>query len=61
MSNIQSMKINPTIGKMGIILDATASRATGGEITETKWDFGNTNSINYRGSPLVERQIFANE
>ncbi len=55
------MKINPTIGKMGIILDATASRATGGEITETKWDFGNTNSINYRGSPLVERQIFANE
>jgi hypothetical protein len=46
---------------MGIILDATASRATGGNITETIWDFGNNNTITYDGSPIVERQIYANE
>ncbi len=61
VSNISSLKINPTIGKMGVILDATASRATGGSVTETKWEFGNNNTISYRGAPIVERQIFANE
>lgn len=59
-SNLQTLKINPTIGKMWVILDATASRATGGNITETTWDFANNNTITYRWVPIVERQIFAN-
>ncbi len=61
VSNIDTIKINPTIGKMGVILDATASRATGGNIIETSWDFGNGNTITYEGRPIVERQIFATE
>lgn len=61
VSNISSLKVNPTIGKMGVILDATASRATGGSVTETRWEFGNNNTISYRGAPIIERQIFANE
>lgn len=60
VSNLESLKINPTIGKMGIIFDATASRATGWNIINTKWDFWNGNSISHDGSPIVERQIFAN-
>lgn len=60
-SNLDTLKVNPAIGKMGIILDATASRATGGNIIETTWDFGNNNTITYDGWPIVERQIYANE
>lgn len=34
---------------MGILLDATASRAIGnGTITETTWDFGNDNTMTYK-------------
>lgn len=47
---------------MGIVFDATASRAiSNGTITKTKWDFGNGNVMEFNGSPVVERQIFANE
>lgn len=61
VSNLQSLKINPSIGKMGIILDATASRATGGSIVETTWDFWNQNTISYKWSPIVERQLYINQ
>jgi len=60
-SNLSSLKINPNIWKMGIIFDATASRATGGNITETIWDFGNGNTMSYKWIPTVERQIYATE
>jgi PKD repeat protein/type IV secretory pathway VirB2 component (pilin) len=62
VTNLDTLKINPTLGKMGIILDATASRSIGnGSITRTLWDFGNGNSIEYKGKPVVERQIFSNQ
>jgi len=62
ITNLSSIKINPTLGKMGIILDATASRAIGKwAITDTIWDFGNGNTISYKWSPIVERQLFTNQ
>jgi len=40
VSNMSTLKVSPAIGKMGVILDASASRAIGnGTITETTWDF----------------------
>ena len=60
VSNIDSMKVNPTLGKIGVVFDATASKAlSNGTITKTKWDFGNGNTIEYAGAPIVERQIYA--
>ncbi len=45
VSNMDKIKISPTIGKMGVILDASASRAIGnGTIAETTWEFGNGES-----------------
>lgn len=61
VSNINEIKINPEIGKRGVIFDATASRATWGSVTETSWDFGNGDVITYKWSPSIEREIFANE
>lgn len=62
ISNMSSLKINPDIGKMGILLDASASRAVwNGTITETTWDFWNGNTISYKGWPIVERQLYSNE
>ncbi len=59
---MDSIKIPPAIANQGIILDATASRAIGnGTIIETAWDFGNGNKISYRGSPVIERQIYATQ
>lgn len=62
VSTLSKLKVNPSVGKIGIILDATASRAvSNGTILRTKWDFGNGNTIEYNGSPVIERQIYANE
>jgi PKD repeat protein len=62
VTNLSSIKINPGLWKMGIILDATASRAIGKwAITDTIWDFGNGNTISYKWSPIVERQLFTNQ
>lgn len=62
VSNMDKLKISPAIGKMGIILDASASRAVwNGTIAETKWDFGNGESSTNQGGPIVERQIYANQ
>jgi PKD repeat protein len=61
VSNMKSLKISPNIGKMGLILDASASRSIGnGSIVETKWDFGNGNESVNSGTPIIERQIYAN-
>ncbi len=47
-STLPKIKISPTIGKIGVLFDATASRAIGnGTIKKTKWDFGNDNTIEY--------------
>lgn len=60
VSNLDSIKISPVIANQGLIFDATASRAIGnGRIMETKWEFGNGNSVSYKAAPSVERQIFA--
>jgi hypothetical protein len=62
VSNMNSLKLSPTVGKMGVILDASASRAIGnGTIAETKWEFGNGNDSTNRGGPIVERQLYANQ
>ncbi len=62
VSNMTSLKLSPTIGKMGVILDASASRAIGnGTIAETKWEFGNGNDSTNRGGPIVERQLYTNQ
>jgi PKD repeat protein len=59
---MNSLKLSPTVGKMGVILDASASRAIGnGTIAETKWEFGNGNDSTNRGGPIVERQLYANQ
>lgn len=47
---MDKIKISPNVGKMGVILDASASRAIGnGTIAETKWEFGNGESSTNRG------------
>jgi PKD repeat protein len=62
VSNMDKLKISPSIGKMWVILDASASRAIwNGTIAETKWDFGNGESSVNKGWPIVERQIYANQ
>jgi PKD repeat protein/type IV secretory pathway VirB2 component (pilin) len=62
VSNMTSLKLSPTVGKMGVILDASASRAIGnGTIAETKWEFGNGNDSTNRGGPIVERQLYTNQ
>ena len=62
VSNMSTLKVSPAIGKMGVILDASASRAIGnGTITETTWDFWNGNTSTNKGWPIVERQIYANQ
>ena len=62
VSNIDQLKITPAIASRGIIFDASASRAIGNStITETSWDFGNNNKLTYKGSPVIERQVFATD
>lgn len=62
VTNLSTLKVNPNIGKIGIIFDATASRAvSNGTIVKTKWDFWNGNSSEFDGAPTVERQLFVNE
>ncbi len=62
VSNMDTLKLSPTIGKMWVILDASASRAIGnGTISETTWEFGNGESSVNRWGPIVERQIYANQ
>lgn len=61
-STLPKIKISPTIGKIGVLFDATASRAIGnGTIKKTKWDFGNDNTIEYEWSPVIERQLYVNK
>ena len=62
VSSIEKLKINPTIGKIGVVFDATASRAiSNGTIKKTKWDFGNGNTREYNGGPIIERQLYVNQ
>ena len=62
VSTLSSLKISPALGKIGIIFDATASRAiSNGTIKKTKWDFGNGNTIEYKWSPVIERQLYVNQ
>lgn len=62
ISNLNFLKVNPNLGKIGLLFDATASRAAGNEtIIKTKWDFGNGTILEYDGAPIVERQLFINE
>ena len=62
VSTLQTLKVSPSIGKMGIILDASASRAiSNGTIKGTKWDFWNGNTLEYKGPPVIERQLYVNQ
>ena len=54
------IKVTPTQGRAGIILDASSSTAApGGTIVRTEWDFGNGNKASYSGGPRLERQIYS--
>ncbi len=62
VSNMSTLKISPSVWNMGVILDASASRAIGnGTIAETKWDFGNGEISSNKWWPIVERQIYTNQ
>ncbi len=62
VSNMSSLKINPNIGNMWVLFDATASRAIwNGTISETTWDFWNGNTITYKWNPIIERQLYTNQ
>jgi PKD repeat protein len=55
-------KVTPATGRAGIVLDATASQATGGAaVVKTAWMFGNGVAVTYDGPPRLERQIYAGE
>jgi PKD repeat protein len=57
-----TVKITPSQGKNGIILDASSSTASpGATIIKTEWDFGNGNRTSYSGGPRLERQVFSFE
>ncbi|MBP9779181.1 PKD domain-containing protein [Candidatus Gracilibacteria bacterium] len=61
VSNITSLKVSPNVGKLGILFDATASRSIeNGIISSTEWDFGNGQTLSYKGNPIVERQLYVN-
>jgi PKD repeat protein len=61
VSNLDTIKISPALGKIGLLFDATASRAvSNGTIVKTKWNFGNGNTLEYDGAPVLERQLFVN-
>jgi PKD repeat protein len=59
VSNLEKYKITPTTGRAGLVLDATASQATGGAtIVRTDWDFGNGAVAGYDGAPRLERATY---
>ena len=59
VSNLDTLKVSPNIAKVGLLFDATASRAvSNGTIIKTRWDFGNGEIREYDGSPILERQIY---
>lgn len=59
VSNIDQLKISPAIGKIGILFDATASRAvSNGVIAKTEWDFANGNTTKYDGPPHRRKTNF---
>lgn len=61
VSNLDTLKVSPSLGKIGLLFDASASRAiSNGTIVKTKWDFWNGNIIEYEGSPVLERQLYVN-
>jgi PKD repeat protein len=62
VSNLDQIKVSPALAKIGLLFDATASRAvSNGKITKTEWDFANGNTTSYDSSPIVERQPYVNE
>jgi PKD repeat protein len=61
VSNIDTLKVSPTLAKIGLLFDASASRAvSNGTIIKTKWDFGNGNTQEYDGAPVLEKQLYVN-
>jgi PKD repeat protein len=61
VSNLDTLKVNPNLGKIWLLFDASASRAvSNGTIIKTKWDFGNGNTLEYDGAPVLERQLYVN-
>ncbi len=62
VSDLDRFKITPALGRAGIIIDATASQATGwSSFTKTFWDFGNWVSYSNNLYPRIEKQYFSNE
>lgn len=62
VSNEDTIKFTPSVGRQGLLFDAAASTpASGTTFTYTTWDFGNGNIVRYTNGPSISRQIFANE
>lgn len=61
VSNLDTLKVSPSLGKIGLLFDASASRAvSNGTIVKTKWDFWNGNIMEYDGAPILEKQLYVN-
>ncbi len=61
VSNLNTLKVSPSLGKIGLLFDASASRAvSNGTIVKTKWDFWNGNVVEYDGAPILEKQLYVN-
>lgn len=61
VSNLNTLKVSPSLGKIWLLFDASASRAvSNGTIIKTKWDFWNGNVIEYDGAPILEKQLYVN-
>lgn len=62
VSNLDKIKFTPAQGRLGLLIDATASvPATGTKFVSTRFEFGNGTVSQYNGSPSLDRQIYANE
>lgn len=62
VSNEDTIKFTPAVGRQWLLFDAAASTpASGTTFTYTTWDFGNGNIVRYTNGPSISRQVFANE
>lgn len=62
VSMMDTYKITPSVGRAGVLIDATSSTASpGATIIKTEWDFGNGERVVYNGAPKLERRVYGIE
>jgi hypothetical protein len=61
VSNLDTIKFTPAQGRLGLLIDATASvPAAGTKFISTRFEFGNGAVSQYNNSPSLDRQIYSN-